>query len=141
MPKKARLNRIKSLHPYTIDEAAEVSGVSPRTIRTWAANGLSVMDEGRPALIRGDDLRAYILNQRKARKSKSALDTIYCVGCRQQRKPAGAMADCILKGDRAALTALCEVCENMISKPIAAARIPDIAQTLDLTITRHETTL
>lgn len=51
------------------------------------------------------------------------------------------MADCVLKGNRAALTALCEVCENMISKPIAAARIPDIARTLDLTITRRETTL
>ena len=39
MPKKARLNRIKSLQPYTIDEAAEVSGVSPRTIPNWVANG------------------------------------------------------------------------------------------------------
>ena len=85
----------------------------------------------RPALIGGEDLKAYILNQRKARKSKSGLDTIYGVSCRQQRKPAGRMADCILKGNRAALTALCEVCENMISKLIAAARIPDIARTLD----------
>ena len=102
---------------------------------------MPVMDAGRPALIRGDDLRAYILNQRKARKSKSALDTIYCVGCRQQRRPAGAMADCLLKGNRASLTALCEVCENMISKPVAVARIPDLARKLDLTITRQDSTL
>ena len=85
MPKQARLNRIKSLHPYTIEEAAEVSGVSTRTIRNWAANGLRVMDAERPALIRGDDLRAYISGQRKSRKTKTTPDTIYCVCCRQTR--------------------------------------------------------
>ncbi|MCB1471167.1 MAG: helix-turn-helix domain-containing protein [Rhizobiaceae bacterium] len=141
MPKQARLNRIKSLHPYTIEEAAEVSGVSPRTVRNWASNGLHVMDEERPALIRGDDLRAYILRQRKSRKSKTAPDTIYCVCCRRARKPAGGMADCAISGNRATLTALCEVCETVISKPIAITRIPEIARRLDLTVTQYGTTL
>lgn len=106
MPKQARLNRIKSLHTYTVEEAAEVSGVSPRTIRNWGANGLHVMEEERPALIRGDDLRAFIQGQRKGRKSKTASDTIFCVCCRQARKPAGGMADCIVTGNRATLTAV-----------------------------------
>jgi len=141
MPKQARLNRIKSLHPYTVDEAAEVSGVSPRTIRNWAANGLHVMDAEHPALIRGDDLKAYILSQRKSRKSKTAPNTIYCVRCRQPRKPAGDMADCIIKRNRATLTALCSVCETVISKPVAKALVPEIALILDLTITQHEATL
>ena len=141
MPKQARLNRIKSLHPYTIEEAAEVSGVSRRTIQNWAANGLRVMDEGRPALIRGDDLRAYIQSQRKSRKSKTTAGTIYCVCCRQARKPAEGMADCTVNGNRATLTALCEVCETVISKPVPKARIHEISRILDITITRHETTL
>ena len=141
MPKQARLNRIKSLHPYTIEEAAEVSGVSTRTIRNWAANGLRVMDAERPALIRGDDLRAYISGQRKSRKTKTTPDTIYCVCCRQTRKPAGGMADCIVTGSRATLTALCDVCETVISKPVSKGHIPEIARRLDLTITRRGTTL
>ena len=141
MPKQARLNRIKSFQPYTIEEAAEVSGVSPRTIRNWATNGLHVMDAERPALIRGDDLRAYIRSQRNSRKTKTALDAIYCVCCRQPRRPAGGMADCVITDTRATLTALCEFCETVISKPIAKARIPEISRKLDLTITRHETTL
>lgn len=141
MPKQAFLNRIKSLRAYTIEEAAEVSGVSPRTIRNWAANGLDVMDEERPALIRGDDLRAYIQSQRNGRKSKTAPDTIYCVCCRQTRKLAGGMADCTITGSRATLTALCEVCETVISKPVAKAHIPEIAKLLNLTLRRQETTL
>jgi Helix-turn-helix domain len=141
MPKKACLNRIKLLHVYTIEEAAEVSGVSPRTIRNWAAKGLRVMDGERPALIRGDDLKAYIRSQRKFRKSKTAPDTIFCVCCRQTRRPAGGMADCTVTGNRATLTALCDVCETVISKPVAKARIPEIARILDLTVTRQEATL
>lgn len=141
MPKKARLNRIKSLHIYTIDEAAEVSGVSPRTIRNWAANGMRVMDNAHPALIRGDDLKAYILSQRKSQKSKTAPNTIYCVCCRKARRPAGGLADCTIKGNRATLTALCEVCETVVSKPVAKALIPEIAQLLDLTIRQQEETL
>ena len=71
MPKQARLNRIKLLYPYTIGEAAEVTGVSDRTIRNWANNGLRVMDGTQPTLIRGDDLRTYIKAQRKSRSVKT----------------------------------------------------------------------
>ncbi len=79
MPKQACLNRIKSLRCYTIEEAAEVTGVSTRTIRSWTKNGLQPMDEGRPVLVRGDDLRAYIKMQRDGRKHPTGLDEFFCV--------------------------------------------------------------
>ncbi len=141
MPKQARLNKIKSFRTYTIEEAAEVSGVSPRTIRNWITNGLRVLDGKRPTLIRGDDLRDFIKGQREGRKIKTALDRFFCVRCRKARQAAGGFADCNITGKRVTLTALCKVCEIVVSKPIAEARIPEIARTLDLTIRRHETTL
>ncbi len=141
MPKKARLSRIKSFRTYTIDEAAEVTDVSPRTIRNWAADGLRILDNERPALVRGDDLRDFIKEKRQNRKIKTAPDEFYCVRCRRPRHAAGGIADCIFKGTRVTLTALCEVCETVMTKPIVEARIPKIARTLDLTIKRHETTL
>ena len=138
MPKQARLSRIKSFRTYRIEEAAEVSGVSPRTICNWAANGLHVMDGERPVLIRGDDLRDFIKDQRKGRKIKTALDRFFCVRCRKARSAAGGFADCNIKGKQVKLTAMCEVCETVVSKVIAEARIPEIGQTLDLTIKRHD---
>lgn len=138
MPKQARLSRIKGLRSYTIMEAAEVSGVSPRTIHNWSKDGLRVMDEERPALIRGDDLRNHIKAKRNARATKTDPDTIYCVCCKRARKPAAGMADCVIRGNRATLTGLCDVCETVLSKPVAEALIPEIARTLDLKITRHE---
>ena len=141
MPKQARLSGVKAFRCYTIDEAAEVTGVSPRTIRNWTKDGLRLMDRARPVLIRGDDLRAYILAQRQSRKVTVALDAFYCFRCRAARKAAGGFADCTITGNRATLTALCETCETVMSKPVSEARLPEIRRTLDLTITRHAETL
>lgn len=137
MPKQARLSGIKSFRCYTIEEAAEVSGVSPRTIRTWASDGLRVMDGTRPALIRGDDLRDHIKRKRESRAVKTRIDTFYCLLCRKERHAAEGMADCEITDGRAKLTALCAECGTVVSKPVAEARIPEIARTLDLKITRH----
>lgn len=141
MPKQARLSGIKAAHCYTIEEAADVAGVSPRTIRNWAVDGLRVMDGTRPALIRGDDLRDFIKSARASRKVRTRIDTFYCLRCRKERRAAEDMADCVIKAHRATLTALCEVCETALSKPVAEARIPELARTLDLKITRHDRTL
>lgn len=137
MPKKARVSGIKSARCYTIEEAAEVSGVSPRTIRNWASDGLRIMDGARPALIRGDDLRDHIKSKREQRSVKTRIDTFYCLPCRKERRAAEGMVDCEIKEGRAKLTALCEACGTVVTKPVAEARIPEIAQTLDLKITRH----
>lgn len=141
MPKQARLSGIKGFRTYTIEEAADISGVSTRTIRNWSVNGLRVMATGRPVLIRGDDLREFIKTQRAARKVELAIDAFYCVRCRASRHAAGGFADCTVNGTRATLSALCEVCETVLSKPVAQAHIPMIAATLDLKIKRQETTL
>lgn len=137
MPKQARLSGIKSARCYTIDEAAEVSGVSPRTIRNWASDGLRVMDGARPALIRGDDLRDHIKSKREERSVKTRIDTFYCLPCRNERRAAEGLADCEIIEGRAKLTALCEVCGTVVSKPVTEARIPEIARKLDVKIRRH----
>lgn len=137
MPKQARLSGIKSFRCYTIDEAAEVSGVSPRTVRNWASDGLRVMNGTRPVLIRGDDLRDHIKSKRASRSIKTRIDTFYCVRCRKERCAAEGMVDCEIRDGRAKLTALCEVCGTVVSKPVVEVRIPEITRTFDLKITRH----
>ena len=137
MPKRARLNGIKALKCYTIEEAGEATGVTARTIQNWISDGLPVMDAARPKLIRGDDLRDHIKSQRSERKVKTPLYLFYCLPCRAPRGAAGGMADCVIDGRRVMLTALCETCETVVSKTISEANIPVIAQTVELKITRR----
>lgn len=141
MPKQAKISRIKSFQCYTIPEAADIAGVSIHTIHNWAKDGLRLMDAERPTYIRGDDLRDYIKAQRSRRKVATAPDQFYCVGCKVARHAAANIADCAITGNRAYLTALCETCETILTKPVAKAQITHLAQILELTITRHKPTL
>lgn len=141
MPKQARLSGIKSFRCYTKAEAAALVGVSPRTIRNWTRDGLQLLDASHPPLIRGDDLRDYITAQRADRKVKTDLCEFYCLRCRKGRVPAAKMADCKIEDNKAMLTALCNVCEGIVCKPISLARLPEVRLILDLSIKRTEATL
>lgn len=134
MPRSANLSGIKSLHTYTIKEAAEVSGVSERTIRAWINNGLPAMTQARPILIRGDALIAFIKAQRKARKTDVRQHEFYCLKCRAARKPAGNLVECQTNGKRAKLIALCETCETIMHKPVPVLLLSTMASLFDLTI-------
>lgn len=137
MPKQARLTGIKAFRCYTFDEAAEITGVSTRTIRNWSRNGLPLLAAERPIFVRGDDLCAFIKAQRESRRVKTALHEFYCCRCRGPRQAAEGFADCLIDGKRITVTALCATCETVVSKSISEVRIPELAQTLDLTITRR----
>ncbi|WP_319825811.1 helix-turn-helix domain-containing protein [Thalassovita sp.] len=132
MPKQARLNRIKAFRCYTFAEAAQACGVSERTVRNWASDGLPVLNEDRPALVRGDALLIFLKGQRKARRNRLSLDRFYCLRCRQPRPAAGGLAECQSTDGRLSLIALCDECETILHKPVAMADLPELRRLFDL---------
>ena len=132
MPRSARINAIKRFQCYTIEEAADATGVSTRTITSWISKGLPVMTDQRPHLIRGDDLRDFIRNMRRSRKTQVALHQFYCLGCRDARYAAGGFAECRIDGNSAFLKAICEACGGIVNKSVAIARLPELDGNLDL---------
>lgn len=95
------------------------------------------MDGTRPILIQGDDLCDHIKSQRAKRAVKTRIDTLYCVCCRRERRAAEDLADCNVIGGRVKLTALCQACGTVLSKPVREAKIPETARILDLKTTRQ----
>lgn len=132
MSKTTRLSRIKSLHCYTISEAAEITGVCTRTVGNWIKAGLPVMGNDRPTLIRGDDLRAFLKAQRASRKTPLALHEFYCLKCRAAREAGGGFAECEATGTRLTLTAICATCETILRKPIASRDLSSLGALLDI---------
>ncbi|KCV81860.1 hypothetical protein ATO10_10955 [Actibacterium atlanticum] len=134
MPKSAKITGIKSVCCYTIQEAADITGVSERTVRAWIKGGLPAMTQERPTLIRGDTLIAFIKAQRSARKTLVGPDQFFCLKCRDARKPASGLVDCEVTGERAKLTAICGVCDTIMHKPVAHTQVPMLSKVFDLTI-------
>jgi hypothetical protein len=131
--------RVKSLRSYAIDEAARVIGVHRNTVRHWVKNGLPVLDDRRPALILGSDLKGFLARQRKARRQPCQPGEIFCVKCRKPQKPDGAVADYEPSSSTAgALVGLCPVCGTLIYRRTSLARLPAVKGILDVQIKRPQ---
>jgi excisionase family DNA binding protein len=117
---RTRLNpRLAKLHrSYTVEEVARLYKRHRNTVRTWLkTGGLRAIDGGKPALIQGRVLRAFLEARRVADKRPCPPGFLYCFKCRQPRQPALGMADFIPRPAGAGnLRALCEDCGTTMNR-------------------------
>lgn len=102
---------IKLHRTYSVEEAARVLGVHKNSVRGWRKMGLTSIDDSRPVLFLGSELRAFLEHRRASRKRPCRPGTLYCFTCREPRAPALGMVDWTSINTRTGdLSALCEVC-------------------------------
>ena len=125
----------KSLHNFTISEAAELYDVHRNTVRHWLKDGLEPIDTRKPVLIHGTALNRFHADRRRSAKRVCGPDEIYCLPCRAPRRPASDMADYTqLTGSVGALVAICPVCDRMMSQRVNAARLARFSAEIAVTI-------
>ena len=120
---------------YSLGEAADLLGVHKNTVREWIKHGLPVINERRPFLILGADLRDYLLKRQNKRKRPCPSGTIYCVRCREPKIPFAKLLDyrqiTDTKGD---LTGLCPDCESDIHQFVSLNKLEQIKQYFDVSM-------
>lgn len=125
--------KIKAARSYTIPEVAEVLGCSTRTVRNWAGMGLRVLNDHRPFLIVGDDLKSFLADQSASKKVKLGPNELYCLSCKVPRQPMGMMADEIRQSANISrLVGLCEVCGGTCNRMIGARALSEFASIFDI---------
>jgi hypothetical protein len=122
---------IKLHRTYSIEEAARVLSVHKNSVRGWRKQGLAPIDNSRPVLFLGCDLRAFLEQRRASRKRPCRPGTLYCFRCREPRAPALGMLDWIpINAHTGDLTALCAVCGTQMHRrarhDVLAALMPDL---------------
>jgi excisionase family DNA binding protein len=85
--------RVKLHRPYTVEELAAALGIHKQTIRRWIKHGMRPIDSGRPTVLRGHDIRAFLESRHTKAKRPCAPGEIFCFKCRVPKKPAGRVAD------------------------------------------------
>ena len=116
---RPRINpRLVKIHrTYTVEEACRLVCVHKNTVRAWIKNGLPVVDQQRPVLIRGRDLRAFLTARRKQRQQPCGPGEIYCVKCRKPQQPvAGSLRHLQLTATTANLRGTCPCCGTTIHR-------------------------
>lgn len=128
-----RLNRIKTDCSYSVAEICQLLSVHKNTVRQWIRNGLLPIDDLKPYLIYGKDLKTFLAKLKAARKQPCAVDEFYCCRCRAARKARGCIVDLGLKTSRViTLKGICEQCECKIFKCLSITTLPEIGRKLEI---------
>ena len=136
MKKRHPNYRLVKIHRnYSVEEVAALFDIHKNTVRAWIKEGLPVTDDKRPMLILGHDLAAFIKARRSKNKHPCQPGEIYCVRCRQPKRPAADMADFEpVTGLVGSLIGICPDCETMMYRRVSLAKLDQVRGNLDITM-------
>lgn len=127
------IHRIRYRHAYSIAEITELLGVHKNTVRQWVRGGLVAMDNTRPILIHGSELKRFLLNRRASKKSPCQPHEFYCLKCRAPRAPWSNVVDVTIRSTSLFnLHAICEVCDTKMHKAAGQAKLIKMLTTLSI---------
>ncbi len=133
MARRIKASRIKKNLTYSISEAAEELGLSIATIRNWIKQGLPIQKDQRPYLIYGSDLRNFIIQKNKARKSPLLDGELRCFTCKAGRKPRNdAVTYTRQTAKTGRISGVCGVCGGKCGLIISNAKISEHSRILKI---------
>lgn len=130
--------RLAKIHRnYSVDEVSRLFAIHKNTVRNWLRQGLVAIDERRPTVVRGAELRRFLTDRRARAKQLCGPGRIYCLPCRAPKAPALDMAECIQTGiATGTLQGICPDCGRMIYRRINPKKLDAVRGDLDVTVTQ-----
>ena len=120
-----------------MEDTSRLFKIHKNTVRHWLKQGLAPIDDHRPTLIRGEELRRFLTERRARAKQACGPGRIFCLPCRAPKVPAGNMAECIQTGDTTGtLRGICPDCDRMIYRRVNPQKLDAIRGDLDITLTQ-----
>jgi hypothetical protein len=109
------------------------------TVRQWLKVGLPTIDEKRPILILGRDLKSFLQARRIKNKRPCEPGQIYCVRCRVPKCPAGDIAEYKpITASLGNLMGICPDCDAMLYRRVGRDKLAHIQGNLEVTISEAE---
>ena len=133
MARKLAVRSISIHRSYPVKDIADALGVHKGTVLRWIRHGdLKRIDAGKPILVQGRTLRAY-LEWRKPKKQKCALNEWYCLKCREPRHAAFEEGEIVSANRRTCnIRALCDQCTSVMHKRFSNSRLVEVSQLIRL---------
>jgi hypothetical protein len=130
-PRRAKIHR-----NYDVAQIARVFEVHRNTVRSWLKQGLGAIEGIWPTLILGAELRRFLTERNAKRKRPTPAGHIYCMRCREPRRPAFGMVDYVPGSATSGnLQAMCPICEAMLNRATRLRDLPRVMPGIDVRIT------
>jgi hypothetical protein len=131
-PSRAKIHR-----SYSVEEVSRLLVVHKNTVRNWLREGLASIDDQRPIVVAGLELRRFLTERRIRTKQVCGPGRIYCLPCRTPKVPAGNMAECVVASSTAgSLQGICPDCDRMIYRRVNLQKLAAVCGDLDVTVTK-----
>jgi len=131
--------RVKAHRSYTVEELAQLCDVHENTVRAWRKAGLSPVDDDRPTLFKGQTVSAFLKDRREKAKKPCGAGMIFCLPCREPKRPAGDWADYVpITATTGNLRGICPACDRLIHRRVNWTRIGSVAGDLHVRFTTAE---
>lgn len=133
MAKRPNPMRLRAARSYSVIELADALDVSVGTVRRYVRRGMPVMKAKRPALILGEDAKDFLTAMKNKAKRPLAPNELYCLTCKEPRRPFGDLVDLYCQEGRTArISGLCEVCENLCNRVVSEEQIAQLSEFFDV---------
>lgn len=111
---------------YTVKMASRTIGVSEPTFRKWTKEGLRLISDKRPYLVRGADLIGFLKKRDAAKKKPTGDGQFYCMTCKAPRDPSeGSVSYKAATASTGRLSGLCGVCGGKLGQFCNVSRAAD----------------
>ena len=135
MPRRVNPRLVKIHRNYSVEEAGNLLSVHKNTVRDWIKRGLSVVDDRKPILILGRELREFLELRSRSRKRSCQPWELYCLRCRTPKKPDGGMVDYVaMSTTDGRLIALCPECGSLMNRFARWSRLGEMGEYYCITI-------
>jgi hypothetical protein len=132
MPKKKRkynTNLIKETLNYSIYGIASLFVVHRATVRQWLKEGLPMIDNHKPFIVLGSDLKEFIKKRQGNRKTKCNDNELFCCKCRKPRTSWENLVDLkILNERRLLIIGICSQCDTRMNKLSSLKKLDEIKE-------------
>ena len=114
---------------YTFEMAARIVGVSHATFRKFPSEGLRVINDKRPHLVRGADLIEFLTKRMDANRPIMVEGQYYCMTCRASRDArAGTVSFTQHTAMTGRLSAICDECSGKIGQFCSVSKWKQISE-------------
>ncbi|WP_300013516.1 helix-turn-helix domain-containing protein [uncultured Roseobacter sp.] len=122
MGRPKHLRGISKDRVYVVRMAARLVGVSEPTFRKWSKDGLRLIKDKRPHLVRGADIIDYLARRKARSRWQMAPDQFACMRCKGPSKPLeGSIQYHSQTNSTGRLSALCNVCTSKMGRFCSAS--------------------
>lgn len=117
-------NAVKLNRNYDTTQLAACCGVHKNTVLNWREAGLEPIDSSKPILFHGSVVREFLKQRNAKRKQPCGQGRLYCLRCREPRRPAFSFAEYVAVSAKAGnLRAFCETCETVMHRKVCRAEL------------------